>query len=219
MTRSLFCSELCRLGIAAVCAAVLLAVSVPGVHAGGATPESAAGNANAALALSKESEHDYIIGPQNLLQIKIFGDASVNQIFRVDEGGFVSHPIAGRVKVAGQTVAGAEAFLEQKLTGDYYVNPKVTVFVLEHSRFSILGEVIRPGTYEIQGRVSVMEAISMAGGFSPIADKGAVKILRHDEAGESQIRVDMGQMMQKGDIGEEAYLHPDDTIVVAKSFF
>ncbi|MEI8345804.1 MAG: polysaccharide biosynthesis/export family protein, partial [Candidatus Omnitrophota bacterium] len=78
----------------------------------------------------------YQIGPQNVIQIKIFGDASANQIYQVDERGCIKHALLGSVNLGGMSVADAEKLIEKQLTGDYFVDPRVTIFVLEHSRFS-----------------------------------------------------------------------------------
>lgn len=164
------------------------------------------------------SEHSYIIGPQNLLQIKIYGEAS-NQIYRVDEVGCITHTLLGRVKLGGMTVTDAEKMLESSLSGDYIINPHVNIFVLEHSHFSVLGEVKKPGSYEILGRVSVIEAISMAGGFTPVASQGAVKIIRKSSDKEATIHVDTTKITGQGDTSEDAYVEADDVIVIPKSFF
>jgi polysaccharide export outer membrane protein len=161
----------------------------------------------------------YFIGPQNLLQIKIFGEASINQRDRVDEDGFVKHALAGRIKVGGLTVAQAEKAIEQLLDGDYIINPQVSIFVLEYSHFSIIGEIRKPGNYELSGRVSVIRAISIAGGFTPIANQKNVQIIRKNNNGiESKINVDATRIMQ-GDLSGEVDLQAEDMVVVPKSFF
>src|SRR6185295_11810518 len=60
----------------------------------------------------------YVIGPSNLLQIKIFGEANINQLYRVDDDGYIKHALGGRVHVGGLTVSEAERLLEKKLDGD-----------------------------------------------------------------------------------------------------
>ena len=166
-----------------------------------------------------ESEHSYTIGPQNVIQIKIFGEAGVNQIYRVDERGLITHALVGRIKLGGLTVFQAEKLMEEKLAGDYILSPHVTIFVMEHSHFSVLGEVRKPGNYEILGRTSVIEAISMAGGFTPVANQGAVKIIRKSGGKEATIHVDTTKITGQGDTSEDAYVDADDVVVIPKSFF
>ena len=168
---------------------------------------------------TENSAYTYVVGAQNLLQVKIFGEASVNQLYRVDEDGYIKHALAGRVKLGGLTVTEAEELMERKLDGDYIINPQINIFVLEFSHFSIIGEVRKPGNYEISGRVSVIRAVSIAGGFTPIANQRGVQIIRRGSDGlETKINVDATRIMH-GDLSEEVYLQADDVVVVPKSFF
>lgn len=166
-----------------------------------------------------EDSTSYIIGPQNVLQIKIFGDAATNQIYRVDERGFIKHALLGSVEVGGSSVAAAEKRIQSELAAGYFVDPRVTIFILEHSRFSVLGEVRKPGTFEILGRTSFIEAISMAGGFTPVANQKAVKIIRKNGGGESVVEVDAAKIMEHGDSAANISIQADDVVAVAKSFF
>jgi protein involved in polysaccharide export with SLBB domain len=109
--------------------------------------------------------------------------------------------------------------LESTLKGDYIRNPHITVFVLEHSRFSVLGEVKTPGNYEIIGQVTMMEAISMAGGFTPVANERKVRILRRGKnGGEQSIDVDVQDIMD-GKAEDSTLIEAGDVINVPKSFF
>lgn len=168
---------------------------------------------------SEGGSTDYIIGPQNVLQIKIFGDASANQIYRVDERGYIRHALLGSVKIGGISVSDAEKFMEKSLAGDYIIDPRVTIFVLEHSHFSVIGEVKRPGVYEILGRATVIEAISTAGGFSQVANQRNVKIIKKKNGKESIIGVDTTRITQRGEISADTAIEADDVISVQKSFF
>lgn len=203
--------------------AVLLAMCAP-AHAAvnpfaDADPKNTALKSKAPSFEANEGEFAYVLGPQNVVQIKIFGDAASNPIYRIDESGMISHTLIGRVRLGGLTVAEAEKLLEEQLRGDYIRNPHVTVFVLEHSHFSVLGEVRKPGTYEIVGRVSIIEALSMAGGFTPIGNPKDVKIIRKSENGETVIRVDTTRITDRGDMTAQVYLEADDVVTVPKSFF
>ena len=78
----------------------------------------------------------------------------------------------------------------------------------------------KPGNYELSGKISVIRAISIAGGFTPVADQRAVKIMRKNQDGkESAINVDTTRITQHGDMSAEVDLQADDVVVVPKSFF
>lgn len=197
---------------AALACGVLLPASTTYASDQGASPTAVTGH--------DAGDSSYVLGPENLIQLKIFGDASVNTLYRIDEMGFINHSLIGRLKLSGLTITEVEELLESKLTGDYYINPQVTVFVIEHSRFSIIGEVKKPGTYEILGRVSLVEAISIAGGFTAVANTRDVKIQRKiPGGGATTIKVDTVRFTDLGEAGSQVYLEADDTVVVPKSFF
>ncbi len=173
-----------------------------------------------ATVVSYEDNSSYEIGPQNLLQIKILGESAVNQIYRVEDDGYIKHALLGRVRVAGTSVPDLEKYLEEHLADDYIINPKVTVFVLEFSSFSIIGEVKKPGNYELSGRVSLIRALSIAGGFTPVANQKGVQIIRKNQDGtETKLSVDTTRITQGGDLSADEDLAADDIIVVSKSFF
>ena len=175
--------------------------------------------AEAISAGSSYRDNPYVIGPQNMLQIKIFGEAGINQLYRVDDDGYIKHALAGRIKIGDLTVEEAEKVIERSLDGDYIINPQVTIFVMEYSRFSIIGEVRRPGNYELSGRFSVIRAVSLAGGFTPIANQRGIQIIRKNADGsEVKLSVDATRIMG-GDLSAEVDLQADDMVVVPKSFF
>lgn len=164
-----------------------------------------------------QSERSYVLGATNLIFIKVLGQEGLQQTFRLDEVGYITHPLLGRIKLSGKTVSEAEEQIRKMLEGDYILDPNVTIFVLEHSRFSVLGEVRKPGNYEILGKLSLIEGISIAGGFTPVGNDRKVKILRHDEDGEKNITVNVRDIIEgrKGNIDIQA----GDVIEVPKSFF
>ncbi len=193
----------------------LLIVLLSGISSGNAqTPGEFMGQGPMPTASDDAS---YKIGANNLLYIKILGESGIQQTFRVDSMGFITHPLVGRIKIAGMSVSDAEEMLRQQLEGDYILNPFVNIFVLEHSHFSVLGEVRKPGNYELLGNLSIVEAISMAGGFSPVANEEKVKILRRDEMGEKTIVVDVEDIIEGR--SQDTYVEAGDVISVPKSFF
>ncbi len=195
----------------------IAAFCVVDVHAA-ATPDKQIGLEKASTSYHEDTS--YQIGPQNLLQIKVLGESTVNQIYRVEDDGFIKHALLGRVRVGGMSVPELEKYLEEHLDGDYIINPKVTVFILEFSSFSILGEVKKPGNYELSGRVSLIHALSIAGGFTPVASQKNVQIMRKNQDGtETKLTVDTTRITQGGDLSVDEDLQPDDIIVVSKSFF
>ena len=110
---------------------------------------------------------DYQVGPEDLLDIVVFGQDDLNREVRVNGQGEITMPLVGVVKVAGLTPTRIEARLEKLYNANYLVNPQITVTVKEyrHQGVAVTGAVAKPGTYEIIGPRTLLEVLSMAGGF------------------------------------------------------
>ncbi len=130
---------------------------------------------------------DYQVGPEDQLAIAIFGQEKLSREVRVNGQGEVSMPLVGTIKVAGLTPQQIERRLEEAYGSNYLVNPQVTVTVKEykHQRVAVTGAVERPGSYEIIGPRTLLEVLSMAGGFSskPGSQAGdTLNLIRHQNA-------------------------------------
>jgi polysaccharide export outer membrane protein len=169
-----------------------------------------------------EPSSNYQVGPENALQIDVYYGKSekISQKVRVSAGGMIQFPLVGDVAVAGLTVAEVQEKLRRLLEKDYLVNPQVTVYIEEYSTVSIVGEVKTPGVYPIRGRLTVVELISLAGGFSKIASPNKVKVVRtHPDGTKEEIAVRVKDIMNKhsGD-QEDVLLVSGDLVIVPESF-
>jgi polysaccharide export outer membrane protein len=110
---------------------------------------------------------DYQVGPEDQLGIVVFGQDNLNRELRVNGQGEIAMPLIGVVKVAGLTPTQIEAKLEKLYNANYLVNPQITVTVKEyrHQRVAVTGAVAKPGSYEIIGPRTLLEVLSLAGGF------------------------------------------------------
>ena len=106
---------------------------------------------------------------------------------------------------------------------DYLVNPKVNVMLLGYAkrRFSVLGQVNRPGSYELPdgspGGIDILEAIAMAGGYTRIAAPERVRVRRQTESGDQLFKVD-AKRLARGQ-GKSFLVKPGDTVTVEESIF
>ena len=134
---------------------------------------------------------EYIIGPENALQIDVYygKNEKISQKVRVSSGGSINFPLVGEVKVIVLSVAELQDKLTKLLGADYLVNPQVTVFIEEYSTVSIMGEVKLPGSYPIKGRLTVLELISLAEGFTDIAAPNNIKVIHPKSDGTKEERV------------------------------
>lgn len=165
---------------------------------------------------------EYIVGPQNVLQIDVYygRDMNLERKVRVSSEGKINFPLLGEVEVNGLTVNELERKLTDLLGKDYLVNPQVSVFIEEYSTVSVIGQVNKPGTYQIKGRLTVVEAISLAEGFTKIAAPNGVKILRANPDGtKTTINVKAGDIINGGRKEEDIQLQSEDIVTVPESFF
>lgn len=113
---------------------------------------------------------DYRVGPEDQLAIAIYGQEKLNREMRVNGQGEITMPMVGVVKVAGMTTQEIEKHLMELYDARFLVNPQITVEVKEfrHQRVAVTGAVAKPGSYELIGPRTLLEVLSLAGGFSNV---------------------------------------------------
>jgi polysaccharide biosynthesis/export protein len=190
--------------------AALLAVSwgMPAVSAG--SLGSASPNA------------DYAVGVGDVLEISVLQPDQFITNVTVAPDGSISFPYLGNVKVKGMNLQEIHDMIEQKLSDDYIKYPLITVYLREtkSKKYLVSGEVVRPGAYLLEDNMTVMRAVSIAGGLTKYGNPGKVKVLRlkPDGAGYQPIHVNLKRAMD-GDMAQDVMLEPDDMIVVSEGIF
>ena len=177
----------------------------------------------AAVKESETSQKGYTIGPENVLQIDVYygkEDEELSRKARVSAKGDITFPLLGEVRVGGLTVSGAENLITEMLAKDYFVNPQVSIFIEQYSTVSILGQVEEPGTYEIKGRLTVVQLISEAGGFTKLAHTNNVWVIRTSPDGtKEKMQVKVNDIINKGKEEDDIQLQQGDIVTVSESFF
>jgi polysaccharide biosynthesis/export protein len=127
---------------------------------------------------------DYVVGPRDLLEIKVLELPELSVDRRVSDGGLIDLPLLGGVPVSGMTAAEIRAKLETALMAKYVNRANVSVVVKEFANkpVSVLGAVMHPGSLAISGRWTLMTAITAAGGLSEKAGR-RILVLRRAENG------------------------------------
>ena len=165
------------------------------------------------------SERPFRIGREDVLDIAVWRDADLSRVLPVRPDGFITMPMAGEVMAAGKTPAELEAELKQKLS-PFVQEPRVNVIVREvnSSRVFVTGEVTHPGVYPLRGRISLLQVIAQAGGFTDFADSDEIVVIRSGDKDKNEhIPVRYSDLLKAADGSEEKYdviLRPGDTIVV-----
>lgn len=171
----------------------------------------------------KPSKDNYRIGPSDLIEITVFREDELNRSIRVNQDGEISFPFIGTVKVGGKSIIEAERAIAAGLS-DYLKQPQVTIFVKEYSakQVYVLGEVKSPGAIPLptEAGLTVLEAISLAGGFTPVAAPDRTRIIRTGADGKPQnLTVEVSAITKNGQKDKDVPLAPSDVVYVPQSFF
>lgn len=183
-------------------------------------PSGNSTNSSSALAASTISAPSgYRLATDDQIVIEVYGEDDLRNAVRLNADGAVSLPLLGPVHLAGLTLNQSAARLTELYGKDYLVNPKVNVMLMSYARrrFTVLGQVNRPGSYEMpEGTprgIDLLEAIALAGGYTRISAPERITVRRRDQV----LRVDAKRLARES--GKGFLVEPSDTITVAESIF
>lgn len=169
---------------------------------------------------SASGKIDYILQPQDLIRVQILREEELNREVRVSQELTVALPLIGIIDLKGKTVREAEEEIRRAYDNDYLVNPQVNVFVAEYwKRFvKVFGAVNSPGVvvFPPEEGLTLLGAVSRAGGFSRLADNKKVIITRTDLSGHTETSTINADDLLKRGTGEDVPLMPDDVINVGE---
>ena len=164
----------------------------------------------------------YILAPSDVLQVKVYQEDDLETKLRIGKDGTTSFPLIGVIHIGGKTVDQASKIIRDRLAQNFLVNPQVTLTILEYSkrRFTVLGQVQKPGTYEIPGEESVtlLQAIAMAGGYTRLANKANVTVSRRGNGKQIAYNLDAKSATNESDT-KPFEIFPEDTITVPERIF
>ena len=166
---------------------------------------------------------DYVVGPQDVLTVTVFGEAELSGKYTVEQDGTFTFPQIGRVKGGGMTLRGLELELKAKLADGYLKNPQVAVAIENYrsQRILVIGEVRSPGEYQLTGEMTLLSALARAGSTTPAASREAtiVRAKKNPKEGDDPteiLKVDLGDL-QAGNMTLNIALRDGDTINVPKA--
>jgi polysaccharide export outer membrane protein len=163
----------------------------------------------------------YVLSPNDQIAVEVFGEDDLRTNSRLNGEGNLSLPLLGSVRLSGLTLTQAAARLTEAYGKDYLVNPRVNVTLVSYAkrRFTVLGQVNRPGSYEMPegspSGIDLLEAVAMAGGYTRIAAPERISVRRQTDAGDQVLRVN-GKQAAKG---ASFRVVPGDTITIGESIF
>jgi polysaccharide export outer membrane protein len=168
---------------------------------------------------------DTTLGPRDVFEVRVFRHEEMSKDYSVSEAGTINFPEIGEVAVAGKTPEQVEREIQTRLADGYLVNPSVSVLVKEYKSktISVLGQVRKPTTITYAAGMSIVDAISQAGGFTPMARKNAVKVTRaeRDADGAKGTTISFTVPVESIASGKAKpfFLRPGDTIFVPERWY
>jgi len=166
------------------------------------------------------SGNDSSLGAGDVFDIRVFGEQELSASYRVSEDGTIDFPLIGRIQVAGLEPPQTADLLRDRLRDGHFLHdPQVSVFVREYNskRVSVMGAVARPGTFPMSSGLTVVQAISLAGGFTPLAMRSGPTITRRENGRARSFRVPVDDIVQGA--AEDVLLQAGDIVYVPERVF
>jgi protein involved in polysaccharide export with SLBB domain len=159
------------------------------------------------------------LGSGDLLDVRVYQEADLSGAFRVSPEGLIDYPLCGKVSVLNMTSSQAADAVTACLKNGFLKNPQVTVLVREYTskKVFVLGEVSKPGTFPYEENMSIIQAVTLAGGFSKAAAKNGTHVTRIVSGQETRVHVRVADIEQGRE--KNFQLLPGDIIFVPESFF
>ncbi|MDD5072663.1 MAG: polysaccharide export protein [Candidatus Omnitrophica bacterium] len=177
--------------------------------------------APAPLGAPAPKSSDYRVGNEDILDIAVLQPEQLALTVTVSPDGSITFPYIGKVDVKGKTPSEVQDEIQARLADGYLKYPVVSVAVKESrsKKFYVYGEVLKPGTYFLEDNMTVLKAISSAGGFTKYGSSSRVKVLRPKagSAGYETIKANMKLIMNG--LSKDIVLEPGDIVQVEEGVF
>ena len=164
----------------------------------------------------------YKLSPGDVIAIKVYLESSMDRELRINGDGTITYPMAGNIQIAGLTVTEAENKISGLLSA-YYRNPQVNVVIKNYNnkKIAIYGQVHKPSAMSLpaENKMTLMEAITSAGGFTSIANTSKVRIVRMIEGKQQMLEIDVNQITKNGHKDLDIELMAGDLIYVPETIF
>lgn len=157
----------------------------------------------------------YQLRQGDTLIISVWREDTLQKEVVVLPDGSITFPLIGRIEVAGLSTPEVEIRISTKLK-DYLPDPVVTVVIagIDGNRAYVMGKVVHPGPLIINGPISVLQAISIVGGFDKFADEGGIKVIRTRSENQEILPVHYKNIISGKDMSTNIQLKAGDTVVV-----
>lgn len=167
------------------------------------------------IAIGAEIQEHYKIGPNDVLNIFVWKEPELTQDVIVMLDGRIIFPMIGEVMAKGRSAVELKKIIAEKLR-NYISSPEVTVFVKQSNskRIYTIGKINSPGPYPLEASMTVLQALSVAEGFTELADTKSVMVVRRANKKETMFKFNYQDFITGKNLGQNILLEPGDTIVV-----
>jgi len=164
---------------------------------------------------------DYIVGEGDVLKVLVYDNDDLTTIVRVSGEQMITVPLIGPVNVKGLSISQVEDKISKLLADGYLVNPHVSIFIEEYRsrNVTILGQINKPGLYELREETTLLELLSTAGGVKDDAGGEAIikRIQNSDKKRLDIIKVDLRRLLEEGDTSLNVPLMDGDSVYISKA--
>lgn len=164
-------------------------------------------------------DNEFALSPGDTFDVRVFGEPDMTGTYRVAPDGTIDFPLIGQVMVEGLLPHDLTRKLEDRLRDGYLRNPHVSILIKEQTskKIIIIGQVVRPGTFSYAPNMNIVEAITVAGGFTAIAAKNSTTVTRIEQGKKVSMRVPVADISE-GKVGNY-FVRPGDIISVPERIF
>jgi polysaccharide export outer membrane protein len=168
-----------------------------------------------AQGIDQDDAMDYQIRAGDKLNISVWGEDKLDGDVLVRPDGGISFPLAGEIRASGKTVAELNAAIKKNISR-YIPEAEILVSIIEiaGNKIYVIGQVQRPGAIIMNPRLDVMQALSIAGGTTPFAALGDIKILRRSGSEQESIPFNYSEVIKGRNLEQNRMLEPGDVVVV-----
>jgi polysaccharide export outer membrane protein len=205
-----------RLTLLTVAFSLLLALCMGAQEAASRQhPQAITSAANELAKNVATQDPSYVIGSQDMLDVSVWREPDFSRTVPVRPDGKISLPLLNDMQAAGLTPSQLAAELTKSLN-KFVTNPQVTIIVtqINSQRFYILGEAARPGAYTLIPEMTILQALSNAGGFTPYANSKKIYLLREENGKQQKLSFNYKDVVAGKRTEQNIVLKNGDTIVV-----
>lgn len=143
----------------------------------------------------------YRLGPNDKIRVITYGEQGLSGEFGIDDNGFIAVPLLGSIHAEGMTAADLAKQLQATMQArKLFAEPSVVVEVTKYRPVYVLGEVQHPGPFPYEAHMTFLQAVALAGGFTPRAVKSTCEVIRTTQAGSQRGRLEPTGHVEPGDV-------------------